>query len=544
MTERRSDSRGRTLKGGKILFHQGRSAINCAIRNFSDGGACLEVASTVGIPASFELLLDGEIITRQCTQRWTAGNRIGVSFDAASRPAAPPDTRSRNNPTLVPAAPEAGRGSDLVRGELLQLRTALDHVPLGVVLLDTEMRAQFINRAFRKMWRLPDEKADSKPAFVALMYHGRDTRAYEMPEPELAAYIAERVAMVKAGHPQPMDLRLSNGEVLRFQCTVLPAGGRMLSYTPVTDIVRRSDELEYLHASLDHVKEGVIVLDADLHVRYMNRSVRALWRLEEADAARRPHYSELIRIGRRIGLLPTPPEGDEAYIARSVALIRIDDPNPVDFAVRDRTIRGRCSPLADGGHILTFDDISDLVQRAHQLQTLATTDELTGLRNRRHFMQAAHGEWDRFLRYHRRLSLLSIDIDHFKAINDKYGHEAGDRALAFVANVCKQGRDGSDIAARMGGEEFMILLPETALDQALKFAERLRARIAQGSCEVSGHTISMTASIGVAEATSSMAGIHVLMKAADEALYQAKASGRNRIAAASVSGEIGKLAAE
>jgi hypothetical protein len=74
------------------------------------------------------------------------------------------------------------------------------------------------------------------------MYHGRDTRAYEMPEAELASYIAERVALVKAGHPQPMDLRLSNGEVLRFQCAVLPAGGRMLSSTTVTDIVRRSDE--------------------------------------------------------------------------------------------------------------------------------------------------------------------------------------------------------------------------------------------------------------------------------------------------------------
>ncbi len=162
----------------------------------------------------------------------------------------------------------------------------------------------------------------------------------------MSAYVAERVALVKAGDPQPMDLRLTDGEVLRFQCTVLPAGGRMLSYTAVTDIVRRTDELEYLHAALDNVKDGVIVLDSDLHARYMNRIIRELWQLSEADAARRPHYSELIRIGRRIGLLPPPPEGDEAYIARSIALVRIDDPNPVDFQVRDRTIRGRCAPLA------------------------------------------------------------------------------------------------------------------------------------------------------------------------------------------------------
>lgn len=253
MKDRRSDSRGRSPQGGRILFHQGRSAIDCTIRNFSEGGACVEVAGTVGIPASFELQLEGEIITRQCTQRWTAGDRIGVSFDAASSPAAPPDIRSRNGSVPVASIPKTS-------GELLQLRTAL----------------------------------------------------------------------------------------------------------------------EYLHAALDHVKEGVIVLDSELHVRYMNRSVRTLWQLGDQDAARRPHYSELIRIGRRIGLLPPPPEGEEAYIARSIALVSIDDPNPVDFQLRDRTIRGRCAPLPGGGHILTFDDISGLIHRAHQPQTLATTDEPTG----------------------------------------------------------------------------------------------------------------------------------------------------------------------
>jgi PAS domain-containing protein len=237
MNERRSKQRGRPLKGGKILFHQGRSAIECAVHNLSEGGACVEVISPIGIPSSFDLLLDGEIITHRCTRRWTAGNRIGVSFDAASRPAAPPDTHSSAAPPLVPAASQSGH---LVR-ELLQLRAALEHVPVGVVLLDPELRAQFINRAFRNMWKLPDQKADAKPGFVALMYHGRDTRAYDLPESDLAAYVAERAALVKSGHRHPMDLRLSNGEVLRFQCTVLPAGGRMLSSTVVTDIARRSE---------------------------------------------------------------------------------------------------------------------------------------------------------------------------------------------------------------------------------------------------------------------------------------------------------------
>src|SRR6201982_3901110 len=113
--------------------------------------------------------------------------------------------------------PEVTSGEDReqVRSELLRLRTALDRVPVGIVLLDADTRAQFINRAFRKMWRLPDHKADSKPPFVALMYHGRDTRAYEVPEAELDAYVAERVEQTRRGVHPPRDVRLTNGEVLR-----------------------------------------------------------------------------------------------------------------------------------------------------------------------------------------------------------------------------------------------------------------------------------------------------------------------------------------
>src|SRR5215510_3524116 len=100
--------------------------------------------------------------------------------------------------------------------ELRRLQASLDKIEDGVVLLDSELRAQFINRAFRKMWRLPDDKADGKPPFVALMYHGRETRAYAVPESELAAYVAERTAKVRAGDETPIDLRLVNGEVIRF----------------------------------------------------------------------------------------------------------------------------------------------------------------------------------------------------------------------------------------------------------------------------------------------------------------------------------------
>jgi PAS domain-containing protein len=122
-----------------------------------------------------------------------------------------------------------------------RLSAALDQVDIGIVLLDADTRAEFISRAFREYFALPDEKADSKPPFIALMYHGRDTGAYEMPEEELNAFIARRIEMMRAGDSTPININLADGQVLRFSCTALPDGGRMLSYTPVTDLVRHTD---------------------------------------------------------------------------------------------------------------------------------------------------------------------------------------------------------------------------------------------------------------------------------------------------------------
>lgn len=126
-----------------------------------------------------------------------------------------------------------------------RLSAALDQVDIGIVLLDSDTRAEFINRAFRDYFALSDEKADSKPPFIALMYHGRDTGAYKMPEEELSAFIAERTEKMRTGDSTPININLRDGRVLRFSCTALPDGGRMLSYTPVTELVRRTDDPAY-----------------------------------------------------------------------------------------------------------------------------------------------------------------------------------------------------------------------------------------------------------------------------------------------------------
>ena len=124
----------------------------------------------------------------------------------------------------------------------MRLSAALDQVDIGIVLLDSDTRAEFINRAFRDYFSLSDQQADLKPPFIALMYHGRDTGAWELPEDELSAFIARRTEMMRAGDSTPVNINLADGQVLRFSCTALPDGGRMLSYTPVTDLVRHADD--------------------------------------------------------------------------------------------------------------------------------------------------------------------------------------------------------------------------------------------------------------------------------------------------------------
>ena len=163
-----------------------------------------------------------------------------------------------------------------------------------------------------------------------------------------------------------------------------------------------------------------------------------------------------------------------------------------------------------------------------QLEREASTDALTGAYNRRSLIRLAQDELTRAERYGRPLSALMLDIDHFKKINDQFGHDVGDQAICQVAEVCSTTVRTSDRVGRWGGEEFVVLLPETALTDALVLAERLRLALADSQLACQGGPLSMTLSCGVAEWRS---GMHweELLKGADEALYEAKESGRNRV---------------
>ncbi len=169
------------------------------------------------------------------------------------------------------------------------------------------------------------------------------------------------------------------------------------------------------------------------------------------------------------------------------------------------------------------------IREREHYRALSSIDPLTGVLNRREFNKRAQYEIEMAWRYGRPFSLMMIDLDHFKKINDLYGHGGGDTVLKEFCNTCYRTIRAIDILARVGGEEFAILLPETNARQAYELAERIRIAVSKLSIPVNGAEASVTVSIGIVEWSSAhQKEIEKVLADADSALYQAKSSGRNR----------------
>ncbi|MEA2175084.1 MAG: hypothetical protein QOD00_2676 [Blastocatellia bacterium] len=211
---------------------------------------------------------------------------------------------------------------------------------------------------------------------------------------------------------------------------------------------------------------------------------------------------------------------------------------------RDAQDERRGAEVGALGYIVDPTDIDLLLARARTLldfknyldtcEEAAFTDHLTGLANRRRFERQLEREVGRTLRYDRHFCLLLLDIDHFKNVNDSHGHDAGDEALRLLAKTIQAETRGIDLAARIGGEEFAVILPETDLEGGADVAERLREAITRAEIPLVGN---ITASFGVAEFPLCAATGRELIVVADAALYEAKRKGRDRIERVNVNSE-------
>ena len=178
----------------------------------------------------------------------------------------------------------------------------------------------------------------------------------------------------------------------------------------------------------------------------------------------------------------------------------------------------------------TYTDITERKKQEIELENHAKSDFLTGLSNRRHFMEVAEQELRRAIRFKNPMSILMVDLDNFKRINDTHGHIAGDNVLKKFSADCRLIFRDIDIIGRIGGEEFAILLPETSGDEAIEPAERLRTKMEKSNVPIDpGLAIEFTVSIGVASLSSENDTLDVLLTRADKALYKAKTTGRNQV---------------
>ncbi|MGE0787498.1 MAG: GGDEF domain-containing protein [Sandaracinaceae bacterium] len=200
----------------------------------------------------------------------------------------------------------------------------------------------------------------------------------------------------------------------------------------------------------------------------------------------------------------------------------VNDVQVAEYAMR------RGDQIKIGDTIVKFLSGSDLEAQYHEtIYKMTIVDGLTGIHNKRYLMETLEREIPRARRHQRPLSLVMFDIDHFKGINDNYGHLAGDYVLKELAHMVKGRLRPDDVLGRYGGEEFCAILPETAVAGAVSIAEDLRRRIQERQFVFEGETIPVTVSLGCAELMGEQ-DVLAIVKAADEKLYEAKRSGRNR----------------
>ena len=290
---------------------------------------------------------------------------------------------------------------------------------------------------------------------------------------------------------------------------------------------RLHESQELFQAIVENVGDLVAVLDTDGRRIYNNPSYRPLFREKDI----RPGSGSFLEIHLEDR------ERIKEVFRRTVAT-GVGERAEFRFVLKDGSIRhmesdGRAIRGADGAVskvVVVSRDITELKHLEAELREMAATDFLTGLANRRHFLARLEQELARIQRLEKhRASVLMLDSDHFKRVNDTFGHATGDKVLRHLAVLMQKGLRKVDIAGRVGGEEFAIILPGADLPAAEVFAERLRKKVAGTPMAQEDRAIPLTVSIGVTGMKASDTSADDALVRADRALYRAKECGRNKV---------------
>lgn len=301
-----------------------------------------------------------------------------------------------------------------------------------------------------------------------------------------------------------------------------------------------------INAIYEASPEGILVVDKNDNIVSHNQKFIEIWRIpDELLTGEEPNTAVGLKDAPIISTVLKSVKYSEYFVARVKELNK--NPNLVDYCeielLDGRTVERHSTVLygKDGdllGRVWFFRDITVQKETEAKLRELTFQDSLTGVANRRYFIERASQEFNRTKRYSSPLSIALLDIDHFKRINDNYGHAVGDEVLKSVSR-CIQSLlrqvdvfarvSGADVFARIGGEEFAVLLPNTDLNQAVHLAERLRKTVADNKIPHKTGSLGCTLSIGIAMLRVTDTCVEDCMVRADKAMYCAKQNGRNRV---------------
>ncbi|WP_160115460.1 sensor domain-containing diguanylate cyclase [Marinobacterium lutimaris] len=414
----------------------------------------------------------------------------------------------------------------LLQSQLLPNYLVIDETAKGST-TGTPIPRDRLAPLFAEAEGLTEGLASEKAFSLSLSLDGRVYKAAFVPvfdvDQQVAAYLvsygdAPLLARVEKDYRHDLTVGLLVISVISILLAVLSFQHNRLR--------RNNRSMDAISAA---VGEGIFVLGHRGESVYVNRSACQLTGYSPEELLNSDIHSLIHRHGpddkgAPCPILKTlqtgvPYEGDEWFMHR--------DGSGFPVVVTSR-------PMIEDGHIAgvvtVFRDITERKKMEERLARLATVDELTGLLNRRALMAAISAEIARLHRSGANSAVMMIDFDHFKQINDTYGHDAGDRVLQHVSELARQCLRETDVLGRIGGEELAVLLPDTDIEGARILAERLREQVENSTTRSeAGDEISMTLSVGICELKQNERDASDLLRRADGALYKAKHSGRNRV---------------
>lgn len=409
-----------------------------------------------------------------------------------------------------------------------RLRHLLDTSPAVLYACDphTPWPFNYISRNIRYLLGLDGDKATS-PGTLLERVHPDDRDA-------VAAWLGGFTHHHQGRRTLRYRLRHADGHYLTVQNQARLSRPRVSNSQPelvgtLLDVSREAELLARLELMTERIPGLIFQLHRDgegrMRFPYLAGNDRILETLD-TDGLRREAQPVLGRVVSedRPRLMATLEHSAESLAPVSLQL-RL---HGFDESIRWLLIRAqpeRCNGNGTLWHGVLL-DVSEQIAREQRLRALSDTDELTGLANRRRLMKGLEEETSRARRHGSTLSLILLDLDHFKRINDTWGHVTGDQVLESLAQLCRDTLRQEDMVARFGGEELAILLPLTPFEQGLRLAERLRRAIAEHDFGIPHGEV--TASLGVAEYRDGES-IDALLERADRGLYAAKRSGRNRV---------------